>query len=347
MTPSIGFDFDQCLTEAYTLVPFILFFEVRLPQALKSSGIDSHLKERLEKFKNIFYERIAANEVHVKGHIFRPAMLKLLPKLIKLRQEGQIKRMFIYSNNGILQLINAVDHILALVLKKSPYSVNETELIMEDGQLHVLTPRIHIDNPHRISTEKKDSAGFREKTLHGIQECLGENINPSDLRFLDDSREHLHLMESLGNHYILTEPYKVYFPNQELAKFFIESFPVEAFTPGNTISSIILTEINTILPGFRPSGQETRSSLIEKLKKVLRVFSPRGSGRLASRWTEDHINTDYRHLEKLLNIPMHSVQAKEYIIPTVYKTPVGGKRIQPVSRRSRFRILRTRRKSRK
>jgi hypothetical protein len=345
MTVSVGFDFDQCLTEAYTLVPFILFFEIRLPQALKSSGIDPTIKLRLEKFKDIFYERIAVNEVEVKGHIFRPAILKLLPKLIKLRQEGKIKRMFIYSNNGILQLINAVDHIMALVLKKAPYSVNENELIMEDGHLHVLTPRIHIDNPHRISTEEKDAAGFREKTLHGIQTCLGENINPAELWFFDDSKEHKHLREILGNQYILTEPYRVYLSNQKLAEFFIESFPIEAFTPGNMISSIILTEMNRILPGFRPSGHETRLSLIEKLKKVLRVFSPRGSGRLAGRWNEDHINTDYKKLEQGLNTLMHTSQPKEYTIPTVYKTPIGGR--QHVSRRNRFRILRTRRKSRR
>jgi hypothetical protein len=345
MTPIIGFDFDQCLVEAYTLVPFVLFFETLLPKALKSPTIKPELKLYLEKFKKIFYERIAENEVKMKGYIFRPGMLKILPKLIKQRQEGQIRRMFIYSNNGILDLLNAVDHILALVLKKAPYSVTENELIMEQDGLHVLTPRIHIDNPCRVSVETKDAGGFSEKTLAGIQNCLGENINPSDLVFVDDSREHIHLMETLQSNYILVEPYKIHLPNEKLAEFFLESFPVEAFTPGNKISSIVLTELNRILPGFRPTGQESKSSLVDKLKKVLRVFSPRGSGRLAGQWKEDHNNSDYKVLEKLLKQSTPSIT--EYEVPTVYKTPVGGRPIKPNSLFNKNRKLRTRRKSRK
>ena len=330
MSPSIGFDFDECLAQAYTLVPFVLFFEILLPKALKLSTIKPSLKLYLEKFKGIFYERIAANEVAKKGIIFRPSFLNLLPKLIKLRNQGKINHLFIYSNNGLLELIDAVDHILALVLKKSPYLINDNELILENGQLHTLTPRIHINNPCRVSTETRDVSGFSEKTLTGIQTCLNESISAENLWFIDDSREHVSLMQSLGSQYIPVEPYKIFLSNTKLAKFFLESFPVEAFIPGNDVSLIVLTELNRLFMkqknnNFRPTGNEGKDTLIEKLKIPLREFSPRGSGKLIQPWKEDYVNLDYKFLEKSLLPVINTLKTTNNPISHIYTPPVGGK----------------------
>ncbi len=161
MIPSIGFDMDQCLVEAFNLVPYIIFFETKL------RGIDLETQALIKKSRDIFYELIAASEI-TNPTIFRPSLVKLIAELIREKKQGKIKHMFIYSNNGYLQILNAIDHILALIITKAPYSVNENDLIWEDGRQHVLTPRIYIDSTCRVNTEPK-IVNFREKSLFSVQ----------------------------------------------------------------------------------------------------------------------------------------------------------------------------------
>jgi hypothetical protein len=324
MSPSIGFDFDECLVQAYTIVPFVLLFEVLLPRAMKAPGYSKNAKFYINKARSVFYQKVADNEVKTKGTLFRPSLLKLMPKLIKLRQEGKIHKLFIYSNNGINELLNAVDHILALTLKKAPYSVNDGELIKEADGLHVMVPRIHIDNPCRVSTELKGADGFREKTLSGIQQCIGENISEKDLWFLDDTEYHKDLMDHLKEKYIVVESYSVYLSNKALADMFIDSFPLEFFLPGSPIASALIPEINRLMPGFRPTSKETKASLIEKFGKVLNKFSEPGAGRVMAVWKEDHVNSDLKKIETKLSNAIHQETPVISNYPTVYSPPVGG-----------------------
>jgi len=344
MAPTIGFDFDKCLAEAYTFVPFVLLLEILLPKALKLPGTSKQAILYIEKSKEVFYKKVALNEVKTKGTMFRPSTLKLLPKLIKLRQQGQINKLFIYSNNGINELINAVDHILGLVLQEVPYNVKADELINENDRLHVLTPRIHMNNSCRASEPVEGE--FREKSIGGIQACLGESILESELWYLDDTQYHKKLMDEIKDHYIVVEPYSINVSNKKLAELFIQSFPLDAFTPGSPTSSILINEINRIMPGFRPSSKETQVSLFEKFTKVLNKFSPEGSGRMLSNWKEDHVNSDLLKIEKSL----HGAIEKPKTVFQTYSSPIGGVRHRkdlPVfSRSNKTRKLRHLRKNR-
>jgi hypothetical protein len=334
MSPSIGFDFDECLVQAYTMVPFVLLFEILLPRAMKAPGISKDVKFYIDKARSVFYQKIADNEVKTKGTLFRPSLLKLMPKLLKLRQEGKIKNLFIYSNNGINELLNTVDHILALTLKNSNYSVNEGELLKEASGLHVLGPRIHIDNPCRVSTEPKGADGFREKTLAGIQGCLGENVSEKELWFVDDTEYHRDLMDKLKDNYVVVESYSVHLSNKILADMFVDSFPLEFLLPGSSVATILHTEINRIMPGFRPGIKETKHSLIEKFGKVLNKFSQPGAGRVMAVWKEDHVNSDLQKIERKLSGAINQGQAVISNYPSTYRTPVGGhfhRGILPVS----------------
>lgn len=324
MSPSIGFDFDECLVQAYTIVPFVLLFEVLLPRAMKAAGYSKTAKFYINKAREVFYQKVADNEIKTKGTIFRPSLLKLMPKLVKLRQEGKINKLFIYSNNGINELLNAVDHILALTLKKAPYNVNDGELIKEADGLHVLVPRIHIDNPCRVSTEPKGADGFREKTLLGIQGCIGDNVTENELWFLDDTEYHKDLMEKLKDNYIVVESYSVYLSNKILAEMFIDSFPIEFFSPGSPVAAALIPEINRLMPGFRPTSKETKTSLIEKFGKVLNKFSEPGAGRVMAVWKEDHVSSDLKKIEKKLSGAINQDEPFISNYPATYSAPIGG-----------------------
>jgi hypothetical protein len=324
MPPSIGFDFDECLVQAYTIVPFVLLFEVLLPRAMKVPGYSKNAKFYINKARSVFYQKVADNEVKTKGTLFRPSLLKLMPKLVKLRQEGKINKLFVYSNNGINELLNVVDHILALALKKAPYSVSEGELIKEEDGLHVMVPRIHIDNPCRVSSEPKGADGFREKTLFGIQKCIGDNVSEKDLWFLDDTEYHKDLMDKLKDNYVVVESYSVYLSNKALADMFIDSFPVEFFLPGSTVAAALLPEINRLMPGFRPTSKETKATLIEKFGKLLNKFSEPGAGRAMAVWKEEHVSSDLKKIEAKLSSVINQPEQVISNYPATYSSPVGG-----------------------
>jgi hypothetical protein len=331
MSPSIGFDFDECLVQAYTIVPFVLLFEVLLPRAMKVPGYSKSARFYIDKARSVFYQKIADNEVKTKGTLFRPSLLKLMPKLLKLRQERKIHKLFIYSNNGINELLNVVDHILALTLKKAPYLVSDGELIKEADGMHVLVPRIHIDNPCRVAREIKGADGFREKTLLGIQQCLGENISEKELWFIDDTEYHKDLMAHLKDNYVVVESYSVHVSNKVLAEMFIDSFPLEFFLPGSAVSAVLLPEINRLMPGFRPTAKETKTSLVEKFGKVLNKFSEPGAGRAMGVWKEDHVTSDLKKIETKLSAAIHQDEPVVSNYPTIYSAPVGGANAQAYS----------------
>jgi len=326
MVPSIGFDFDGCLVNAYSIVPFIILLETLIPRALAKDTVFKDDAVFLQKSRLVFYQAVAENELATMGTIFRPAFLRILPKLLELKSQGKIQHLFIYSNNGISELIHVLDHILALTLQKAPYNVPVERLINNDGFLHVFTPRIHLDAPCR-SVEVKDSHNFREKSLEGINACLPTPISETDLWYFDDTRYHTRLINQIKERYIVVEPYNVQLSNKRVATLFIESYPVNAFKPNTRLGSLILSGINRLLPGFRPSGYESRERLLEKLQKVLNIFSPDSGGKVFYPWKEDHINKDFKLIEQGLYGVMNP-QAKETSLnkPLTYMNPIGGKR---------------------
>jgi hypothetical protein len=337
MSPSIGFDFDNCLVEAYSLVPFILLFEILIPRALKQPGHSKNAKFFIEKGRIAFYNHIAENEVKTKGTLFRPSLLKLLPRLLKLRKEGKIERMFIYSNNGYKSVIEIIDYILGIVLQKSPYNVKEEELNKEEGVNHVLSPRIYLDEACRAQIEPKGADSFREKSIQGIKSCIGE-IDENDLWFLDDQQYHTNLMNSLRERYVLVKEYTIKLANKRVCEMFIDSFPLESFLPDSPIATVLLTQLNKLMPGFRPSYTETRKNMLEKLGKVVNAFSPYSKGRVAGPWKEDDVNADLKTLETKLSYILNQSDIFEPSVPVEYKAPVGGGRHTgslPVSSRRR------------
>lgn len=340
MIPSIGFDFDDCIANAYSITPFVIILERLIPAILSKQPSLKTEKIFLQKSRVIFYQRLAENEIATKGTILRPSILRIMPKLLELKGQGNINHMFIYSNNSSAEIIDVVDHIMALVLRKPPYNVHEFQLVKDtNGFLHTLAPRFHLDSPCRNLEIKTD--GFREKSLDGINACLGESIDPKDLWFLDDKRYHEKLMNKIKENYITVEEYRVHLSNKRLAEIFIESYPADAFKPNTRIGSLFLTEINRLMPGFRPTGFEARDRLVEKFTAVLRGFSPDSGGRAGAVWKEDHVNADLKFIEKGLNGAMNPVESNTDTTnmnkPLTYTNPIGGSLIRKTRKTRRLR----------
>ena len=268
--------------------------------------VSNTVRMYIEKARVAFYEGVAKHEIQTGGTLFRPSFLKLLPKLIELRAQGKLRKVFIYSNNKIKQTLDAADYILTLILKSNPYNVKSEYFTLENNEPHILTPRIHLNHLCRVSSEQTNSGGvFREKTLAGIRECLGENISESELLFFDDQKTHVSLQESIGSKFVLVDPYRVIMSNKILGEIFLQSFDArQAFSPETELSKLLLTEINKFMwigsgekPGFRPNGRETLGDLLKKFTPILNKFSPKAV-RAVARWKDDHINSDYNILLK-------------------------------------------------
>ena len=356
MAPNIGFDFDDCLAQGYSLMPIILFLERLLIKELRLNPTTKDVKAILMRSKERFYEKLAENEFQTKGTIIRPSLLSILPKLLKLKKEGKIDSLFIYSNNSSIDLINVCDHILALTLVK--LGVPADHLVKDEGtnQLHTLMPRIHRDAPCR-SSEQLEAGQFKGKSFQGVQTCLGRYIAESDLWFLDDTIDHKDLIEKLKSQYVETKKYEVILKNNKLAEYICTSFPKEAFNPTTPMGKIFMDAYHAleryfiitppgeqyivkINPRFNPKGNEPETKLAELLTRSLNAISPDAGGNRKAKWTSAESATDTNILMKALEpVLIAKTSAKTYNTPkvlstaTAYREPIGGKRYGNKTRR--------------
>ncbi len=305
-------------------MPLILFLEGLLPDEIRrfTEPIPPAVKNSFTLFKNRFYNRLALNEVKTGGTLIRPSFLKILPELLKQRSENKIEKLFIYSNNQNHDLINAIDHILALTLNKLANPVPDAQLIKatDTGRLQTFEPRIHKTAPCRYS-EKEQSDYFKEKTFQGIQTCLGKSISESELWFLDDTHDHVDLVNKLGlgRRYIETKKYEIKLKNPKLAEMIVLSFPKDCFSR-NTLSGRIFMQAYSKLenifikgdpderylikknPRFNPVGTEDEKKLTELLATSLRSISPNVNIRSKDKWSVNETETDTDKLRKALNM---------------------------------------------
>jgi hypothetical protein len=355
MGSNIGFDFDDCLAQGYSLMPVILFLERLLIKELRVKPTTKDVKAQLMRGRERFYEKLAENEFQTKGTMIRPSLLTILPLLLKLKKDGKIDSLFIYSNNSSIDLINVSDHILALTLLK--LGVPADHLVKDDqNELHTLMPRIHRDAPCR-SSEPIEAGQFRGKTVQGIQTCLGRYIAETDLWFLDDTIDHKDLIEKLKSQYIETKKYEIIMKNNKLAEYICTSFPKEAFNPMSELGKIFMSAYHALEqyfiitppgeqyivktnPRFNPKGNETEARLAELLTRSLNAISPDAGGNRKAKWTSAETASDTNILMKALEpVLVGKSSTKSYNTPrilstaTAYREPIGGKRSVNKTRR--------------
>lgn len=376
MAPIVGFDFDDCLTNAYSIMPIIFLLEQLLVKELSVQGVSEETRHAILVERDKFYNAVAENEIATKGLLLRPSFLRILPRLLQMRSNGEIQSMFIYSNNTNSTLINVIDHILALTLVK--LGVPEAHLISEQHgsvkRLQTLSPRFFRNSECRSEEPLKNE--FKEKTLGGILRCLGISIPESNVWFLDDSEDHKSLMHSLKSNYLQMKKYNMQLNNTRLAELLIKSFSKDAFNPDLEIGHVFLKAYKTLekhfiaiaaeeihqmreYSEFDPRSTDHLKNITEKLKVSLNALSPLASGKTKA-WTAVETNADYAMIMKRLEPLFNTKRAKrtsEFIdqhslldmaTATAYREPfVGGRQSSkrsPVNSRSRKKRLFTRRR---
>lgn len=315
----IGFDFDGCMAECYSLMPIIFLLEVLIPEELnKLVGREYiELKAAFKKCTADFYANVAINEVKTGGTLIRPSLLKVLPELLKERRENKIGNLFIYSNNQDSKLIDIVDHILALALVNLSSPVPEKDLVKDadTGRLQVFEPRVHRNAGCR-SSEKILGFSYKEKTVKGIQVCLNKSINESELWFLDDTRDHTDLVNrlGLGKRYIETSKYEIKLKNLKIAEIFVRSFSKDCFDIAKPMGTVFLraysalegifvkTDSDKSGSRFNPLATDTDKKVIERLTYSMRIISPKASGRSKEKWTDKETQRDTDKLQKSLSM---------------------------------------------
>lgn len=356
MAPSIGFDFDECVVQAYSLMPIILFLERLLIKELRMPSIAKDIQAQLLRGRERFYERLAFNEFQTKGTLIRPSFFNIIQPLLKLKKAGKIDSLFVYSNNSSIDLINVCDHIIALTLKH--LNVPEEHLIKdESGVLHTLMPRINRDAPCR-SNEPVDSGHFKEKTFQGIQACLGKSISETELWFLDDTVDHKDLIDRIKGQYIETKKYEIFMKNSNLAEFLVRSFPKEVYNPSSEMGKIFMSAYHKLEnyfivtppgekylvkmnPRFNPKGTESEENLIDLLSRSLNAISPNAKGHIKTKWTAGETASDTNILIKMLEPIMSQKATKDTfntakILSTAmaYREPISGGRTKTRRRKA-------------
>lgn len=374
MAPIIGFDFDDCLTNAYSILPIILFLETLLIKELRAPGVSKDTRLNALFARSRFYDALAENEVRSKGTIIRPSFLNIFPQLMKLRREGRIQGLFIYSNNMNESLIEVVDHILALTLVK--LGVPESHLIPEPygsvTRIHALSPRFFRNSPCRSGEALRGD--FKEKTLSGIISCLGTSVPESDVWFLDDTVDHKSLMSSIKSNYIDVKKYEISLKNFKIAEMLSTSFPKDAFNPSTEMGRVFMAAYSVLErhfiitppgekylvkanPRFNPKGMEDAKKRTELLQVSLNAMSPHS--RYGEKlWPLVERTTDTSYLLKKLD-PILNPGAAQVVhrsdpdlataTASAYRQPlVGGDQesLKPLTSRSRRnrRLLTRRRK---
>jgi hypothetical protein len=374
MAPIVGFDFDDCLTHAYSMLPIVLLLEHLLINELRMPGVSRATREAMLFARNKMYDTLASNEVRTKGYLIRPSFLNILPRLLRMRATGEIAKLFIYSNNTNSLLINTIDHILALTLQKMGMPVEQlvTEPFGSITRLQTLSPRVVRNSECRYIEPINGS--FKEKTLDGILSCVGLQVPANEVWFFDDTTDHKSLMSSIKSNYIEVKKYDVQLKNSRLAEFIITSFPRDAFNPLTEMGrifmkaySILETNFIVVPPGekyllkenprFNPKATDDDKKRAEGLRTSLNAVSPLSAGR-AKAWTVVETNTDTNTLMKKLDAlfnpaaaaaaPVYKESTLDLETATAYREPlVGGRqsfRRSPVSSRFRKKRLFTRRR---
>ena len=164
----IGFDLDETLGRFNTPYFYTIFLQPHtvLYRGEWSGVYDRHkyvqepiplspgLENKLNKAFTIFAECLASKEPAL--GLLRPSMIEIARRLYELKQEGLVKAVVIYSNNGNLALLHLAAKMIEILANAPGLFCNY----------------IHWYHPSRSMEIEKKTAGVGYKTLAVLKEAF-------------------------------------------------------------------------------------------------------------------------------------------------------------------------------
>lgn len=208
----VGFDLDETLGRFSAPYYYTMFLQ---PHSVvyrgSSSGMYNYrtrfnepiplspaLESKLEEAFTRFAHCLATKEPAL--GLLRPSMIQIARRLYELKQEGLVKAVLVYSNNGNLALL----HLAGKMIEK---------LADAPG---LFCNYIHWYHPSRSGEIDKWNPGVGQKTLAVLKQAFQagscgfqEEIPTKDIYFFDDAvPTHWDLQSKLGDRYFRILPYK-------------------------------------------------------------------------------------------------------------------------------------------
>jgi hypothetical protein len=189
----IVFDLDETLAELYSTFYFIASLKPELEHT-----IPDNFKEQLAQAYKLFVKKVLVQELSSTGPlgILRPGILNVFEIINRLKSNGQVKGVVIYSNNGHLESLEFIRDLIHQHLSTS-------DLILEC---------IHWGH-HLREEERSYTQGAANKTWKVLSTILKGPIvgAPADLQtddvyFFDDIN-HQDLKKYLKSNYIQVPSY--------------------------------------------------------------------------------------------------------------------------------------------
>jgi hypothetical protein len=254
---------DETLAELYPVYYFVA--SLRLKESCEDdkalcAHIPGSLLSSLDKAYNLFVQNIMEVESSKTPlGILRPGILSVMNKLNKLKQNGKIKNVVIYSNNGHLESLEFIRDIIHKYLKTD-------DLIKEC---------IHW-NHHMRDEERHMRPGAANKTWNVLRNILvdgnckaPDSIEPDNIYFFDDL-EHPDLQKNLGVNYYKVPGYDFKASFDRIQAIYRDALKQADVNTGMLMDYVMELFINT---------NQIRDKMMESnVDKIIRLFREKTQG---------------------------------------------------------------------
>jgi hypothetical protein len=208
------FDMDETLGHLFTPFYMLCFFKTKESFGNNRKNLAPELAEPLGRAYARFVDRIAATEASdTPLGILRPGLLPVMARLAALKDQGIIRGVVIYSNNGHLPSVHFVRDLIHSAI----------------GRQDLICDAVHLYHPGR-KAERFTQYGrtYANKTWAVVKSilesgpCGATDVTPQNVYFVDDAN-HPDLQRVLKTKYIQPKPYKYKTPFSILVPYFQEA----------------------------------------------------------------------------------------------------------------------------
>jgi hypothetical protein len=153
--------------------------------------------------------------------MFRPGIFDVMRRVAKLKRSGVVQGVFIYTNNGSLELAEFVRDVIHRVVRYAVF----------DDVIHFYHP-LRVAGPTGKTPNQKTWFELHKLLVSGgVRAPAG--VQPSEVLFFDD-QEHTDLMSVLGTNYIRVPEYTYVAPIGPVIDLFTAAF-ADYVIPGENI----------------------------------------------------------------------------------------------------------------